>query len=91
MSSMRKIAFLIPLVIGSAALAQLVQTDQPRPAALPAATGSAAVNDINYSLGDWRRLRASEGYRFADYARVGLPLAALVVLSAAAMIALRFG
>jgi soluble lytic murein transglycosylase len=66
---MRKIAFLIPLVIGSAALAQLVQTDQPRPAALPAATGSAAVNDINYSLGDWRRLRASEGYRFADYAR----------------------
>jgi soluble lytic murein transglycosylase len=69
MSSMRKIAFLIPLALGSAAIAQLVQTDQPRQAALPAASSSAAINDINYSLGDWRRLRASEGYRFADYAR----------------------
>src|SRR6188768_3598540 len=69
MSSMRKIAFVIPLVIGSAAIAQLVQTDLARPAVVPASIGSSAVNDINYSLADWRRLRAAEGYRFADYAR----------------------
>jgi soluble lytic murein transglycosylase len=66
---MRKIAFVIPLVIGSAAIAQLVQTDLARPAVAPASSGSSAVNDINYSLADWRRLRAAEGYRFADYAR----------------------
>ena len=68
MSSMRRIAFLFPLVIGSAALAQLAQ---PRPAASTTSpvAAAAAVTDINYALGDWRRLRSSEGYRFADYAR----------------------
>ena len=68
MSSMRPIAFLLPLVIGSAALAQYAQTRPATPVNSPA-TASAAVNDINYALGDWRRLRSSEGYRFADYAR----------------------
>ena len=33
------------------------------------ATSQAAVYDINYALADWRRLRASDGYAFADYAR----------------------
>ena len=68
MSSMRPIAFLVPLVIGSAALAQLPQTRPAAPARPPAAAATAAY-DINYALADWRRLRASEGYRFADYAR----------------------
>jgi soluble lytic murein transglycosylase len=68
MSSMRPIAFLVPLAIGSAALAQYAQTRPAAPVGSPAAA-SAAVNDINYALGDWRRLRASQGYRFADYAR----------------------
>ena len=68
MSSMRPIAFLVPLVIGSAALAQLAQTRPAAPARPPAAAATAAY-DINYALADWRRLRASEGYRFADYAR----------------------
>ena len=67
MSSMRKIAFVIPLVIGTAAIAQLTQTNQPAPVSSAAATN--AAYDINYSLADWRRLRAAEGYRFADYAR----------------------
>src|SRR5205809_7130162 len=67
MSSMRKIAFVIPLVIGSATLAQLAQTNVQAPGAAAAATN--AAYDINYSLADWRRLRAAEGYRFADYAR----------------------
>ena len=67
MSSMRKIAFVIPLVIGTAAIAQMAQTTQPAPVASAAATN--AAYDINYSLADWRRLRAAEGYRFGDYAR----------------------
>jgi soluble lytic murein transglycosylase len=73
MSSMRPIAFLVPLAIGSAAVAQYSQTRAP--AAAPTATVSspaqaaAAVNDINYALGDWRRLRAGQGRGFADYAR----------------------
>src|SRR5436190_22695264 len=67
MSSMRPFAFLIPLIIGSAALAQLAQTS-PAPS-YPAPSAAAAVSDINYAIGDWRRLRMSEGYRFADYAR----------------------
>ena len=74
MSSMRHAVFLIPLVIGSAAVAQLAQTRPAPPvvrtlAPAPAPASAAAVADVNYSLGDWRRLRASQGYRFADYAR----------------------
>ena len=68
MSSMRSIAFLIPLVIGSAALAQYAQTRPPTPTASPPAAQPSA-HDINYALADWRRLRAAQGYRFADYAR----------------------
>ena len=68
MSSMRPIAFLLPLVIGSAAIAQLAQT-APANRAAPPPAASVSVNDINYALADWRRLRAAEGYRFADYAR----------------------
>ena len=68
MSSMRHIVYLIPLVVGSAALAQLAQ-NRPAPPVYPAAASAAAVTDINYAIADWRRLRASEGYRFADYAR----------------------
>ncbi|MFL6766895.1 MAG: lytic transglycosylase domain-containing protein [Sphingomicrobium sp.] len=33
------------------------------------ATSQASVTEINYALADWRRLRASQGYAFADYAR----------------------
>ncbi|MDP9422202.1 MAG: transglycosylase SLT domain-containing protein [Pseudomonadota bacterium] len=40
------------------------------PAAAPAPVVSqAAIHDINYALADWRRLRQSSGYAFADYAR----------------------
>lgn len=72
MSSMRKAVYLIvPLAIGSAALAQFANTPAAttQPAARQPAVAATSVHDINYALGDWRRLRASEGYRFADYAR----------------------
>ena len=46
---------------------------QPAPAttavAAVQANSQAAVYDINYAIADWRRLRASQGYAFADYAR----------------------
>ncbi|HJS40496.1 MAG TPA: lytic transglycosylase domain-containing protein [Sphingomicrobium sp.] len=64
---MRRIAYLLPLVIGSAALAQLAQNRPATPVTSSAA--ASAVTDINYALADWRRLRTSGGYRFADYAR----------------------
>ncbi|HET9335539.1 MAG TPA: lytic transglycosylase domain-containing protein, partial [Sphingomicrobium sp.] len=64
---MRSIAYLLPLVIGSAALAQLAQNRPATPVTSSAA--ASAVTDINYALADWRRLRTSQGYRFADYAR----------------------
>ena len=67
MSSMRPIAFLVPLAIGSAALAQYSQTRPPAPTV--GSPAAAAVNDINYALADWRRLRAGQGRGFADYAR----------------------
>jgi soluble lytic murein transglycosylase len=69
MSSMRPLPFLISLAIGSAALAQLAQTNSALPARPAPAATAASVTDINYALADWRRLRASDGYRFADYAR----------------------
>jgi soluble lytic murein transglycosylase len=65
---MRRITYLLPLVIASAAIGQLAQNRPSGPVASSAVSAS-AVTDINYALGDWRRLRASAGYRFADYAR----------------------
>ncbi|HTG63367.1 MAG TPA: lytic transglycosylase domain-containing protein [Sphingomicrobium sp.] len=40
----------------------VIQPTTPRPAISPA-------YQINYALADWRRLRQSDGYAFADYAR----------------------
>ena len=64
MSSMRRFAFLFVLV---AAPSGSVIAQSPYPAAYTAPAVSQA--DINYALADWRRLRASDGYAFADYAR----------------------
>ena len=71
MSSMRRLALLTILVAapGGSALAQ----GQPDPLAPAYARSYAAPSvsqvDINYAIADWRRLRASDGYAFADYAR----------------------
>ena len=67
---MRRFAFPLALVLGSAAVAstQFAQTVPPRPAA-QTPVSAAAQTDINYALADWRRLRQSGGYAFADYAR----------------------
>ena len=75
MSSMRRLALLTILVAapGGSALAQS-RPDPLAPAYAPAyaptyAAPSATQVEINYAIADWRRLRASDGYAFADYAR----------------------
>ena len=67
MSSMRRFAIFIPLFLattGSVTAQPAYQPYAPRPAYAPA-----AASDIDYALADWRRLRQSSGYAFADYAR----------------------
>ena len=49
------------LVLGTAASAQYP--------AMPRYTPAYATSSVSYAVADWRRLRQSSGYRFADYAR----------------------
>ena len=83
MSSMSKIAFVIPLVIGSAALGQLAQTSTQAPVATAAATN--AAYDINYSLADWRTCgldgstaRETTLFRQRRFTRLALHTACLI-------------
>jgi soluble lytic murein transglycosylase len=70
MSSMRSVGIFVSVLLlstmGAAAIQQ--SSSPPAPNASPAVS-QAAVYDINYALADWRRLRAADGYAFADYAR----------------------
>ena len=62
---MRSLAIFVPLLLSAvagAAVQPVIQPAAPRPAISPA-------YQINYALADWRRLRQSNGYAFADYAR----------------------
>ncbi len=62
---MRSLAIFVPLLLSAvagAAVQPVIQPTTPRPAISPA-------YQINYALADWRRLRQSDGYAFADYAR----------------------
>ena len=64
---MRSIAILVPLLLSAvagAAVQPAVQSYTARPAAAPA-----VAYNVGYALNDWRRLRQSDGYAFADYAR----------------------
>ncbi|MBA3666137.1 MAG: lytic transglycosylase domain-containing protein [Sphingomonas sp.] len=69
-SSMRRIGIFIPLFLAtsaSAAVQQWTPAAPPSYAAQPSV--QPAYSDVGYALNDWRRLRQSEGYAFADYAR----------------------
>ena len=68
MSSMRRIAIILPaLVIATAAAAM---QDRLIPLqATPSVSPYSVKSDIDYALADWRRLRGSSGYAFSDYAR----------------------
>ena len=68
---MRSVGIILPLVLSTVAVAAVQQSRQgATPVAASAQAGSqTAAVEINYALADWRRLRASSGYAFADYAR----------------------
>ena len=67
MSSMRSVGILGTIFLSTMAAASMQQSRAPAPAAQT--SSQAGVYDINYAIADWRRLRASGGYSFADYAR----------------------
>ena len=64
MSSMRQIAFLFVLLAAPSGSVIAQQSTAPI-----FAQPAVSQVDINYALADWRRLCASDGYAFADYAR----------------------
>ena len=64
---MRSIAIFVPLLLSAvagAAVQPVLQPSAPRSAVAPAPS-----YNVGYALNDWRRLRQSDGYAFADYAR----------------------
>ena len=68
---MRSVGIILPILLSTVAVAAVQQGHKaaaPTAAAVQASS-QAAVTDINYALADWRRLRRSDGYAFADYAR----------------------
>jgi len=67
MSSMTRVGIFSALFLSTMASASM-QQQQPLRFAAPAAS-QASATDINYAIADWRRLKASSGYSFADYAR----------------------
>ena len=71
MSSMRSVGIIIPLLLSTVAVASMQQQGSAPAgtAAAVQASSQSAAYEINYALADWRRLRASSGYAFADYAR----------------------
>jgi len=68
MSSMRRIAIILPVLVVATAAAAMQDRLIPLQA-MPSVTPYSANSDIDYALADWRRLRGSSGYAFSDYAR----------------------
>ena len=64
MSSMWRVAYLLPFALAATAAGSTQYQPQRTAAAAPAFTA-----DVGYALNDWRRLRTSSGYSFGDYAR----------------------
>lgn len=67
MSSMRGVALILLLVTSTAASTQTPYAGYP--AQRPAYAAPTGGYSVGYALNDWRRLRQSSGYSFADYAR----------------------
>ncbi|MEO6361313.1 MAG: lytic transglycosylase domain-containing protein, partial [Sphingomicrobium sp.] len=62
---MRRLAIMLPLLHPAASSASAQFAPVPYTTTAPAASPVS----VNYALNDWRQLRQSSGYRFADYAR----------------------
>jgi soluble lytic murein transglycosylase len=63
MSSMWRSAVLLPLFLGA------VTPVSAQFAVTPTYVAPQNASSVSYAIGDWRRLRQSSGYAFADYAR----------------------
>jgi len=66
MSSMRRAAYFLPLLMASAGGSSSAQTFAPAPVSAPVYS---QATDVGYALNDWRRLRQGGTYSFGDYAR----------------------
>jgi len=66
MSSMWRFAVILPVLLTTAA-SSAAQYSAPAPAYAP--PQASVTSSVSYALADWRRLRQSSGYGFADYAR----------------------
>src|SRR5689334_2782505 len=64
MSSMWRIGWSVPLIF----LAATASAQYPAPATYTPAQNYSSYS-VSSAIGDWRRLRQSNGYSFADYAR----------------------
>ena len=68
---MHRMAYLAPILLATVAGAAVQDRLAPRPQQAPLAfvTPAPSADTIGYAIADWRRLRQSNGYAFADYAR----------------------
>jgi len=66
MSSMWRASVFLPVLL---AIAPSSSAQSPVPYAYAPTYAAPTATDIGYALNDWRRLRQSSGYSFADYAR----------------------
>ena len=69
MSSMRGVAILIPLIMGTATAASTQVPYSAPPVRQVAYAQPSAGYCVGYAINDWRRLRRSGSTSFADYAR----------------------
>ena len=70
MSSMRRMAFFAPIFLATVASAAVQPVGVPyAPQRVPFPAQLQASDTVGYAIADWRRLRQSEGYSFATYAR----------------------
>ena len=68
MSSMWRAAIFLPLLLATAPTSS-AQYAAPYVASAYAPAPAYSATSVSYAIGDWRRLRQSSGYSFADYAR----------------------
>ena len=70
MSSMTRMALFAPVFLATAASATVQNVGVPYAAQrVPFAAPVQANDTVGYAIADWRRLRQSDGYSFATYAR----------------------
>jgi soluble lytic murein transglycosylase len=70
MSSMWRAVLIVPVLLATAPLSS---AQYVAPTANPAAPVYMTSQSVGYSLNQWRSLRQSSGYRFADYAAFLIP------------------